>query len=135
MMTESDILHARILIVDDTKVNVQLMERILAMAGYTSVQSTSDPQEVCLLHREHRYDLIVLDLVMPGMDGFQVMQALQQMETGALLPVLVLSAQPEHKRRALAAGARDFLGKPFQLPEFQACVHKMLAANSAKMTD
>ena len=135
MMTESDILHAKILIVDDTKVNVQLMERILAMAGYTSVQSTSDPQQVCLLHREHCYDLIVLDLVMPGMDGFQVMQALQQMEAGVSLPVLVLSAQPEHKRRALAAGAGDFLGKPFQLPEFQACVRKMLAPKSAKLTD
>ena len=68
-----DILGARILIVDDQEANVQLLEGVLGEAGYTCVTSTMDPQQVCALHRENHYDLILLDLQMPGMDGFAVM--------------------------------------------------------------
>ncbi len=126
MMTTTDILNAKILIVDDTAANVRLMERILAMAGYTSVHSTTDPNEVCILHRKNLYDLIVLDLLMPGLDGFQVMEALKEIEPGNYLPVLALTAQPDHKQRALEAGAKNFLGKPFQFAEFTALVNHML---------
>ena len=72
MIATTEILNAKILIVDDAAANVLLMERLLAMADYTSVHATSDPNEVCILHRKNLYDLIVLDLVMPGLDGFQV---------------------------------------------------------------
>ena len=126
MRNASDILHGKILIVDDLEANVQLLVRTLAAAGYTSVAATTRPFEVCELHRRHRYDLILLDLQMPGMDGFEVMEGLREIEPDGYLPVLVITAQPEHKMRALQAGARDFVSKPFDLAEVLARVHNML---------
>jgi PAS domain S-box-containing protein len=123
---DSDILNASILIVDDQEVNVSLLAQMLQDAGYTSVASTMDPQEVCALHRKNRYDLILLDLQMPGMDGFQVMEALKTNDADAYLPVLVITAQPGHKLRALQAGAKDFVSKPFDLVEVRTRIHNML---------
>lgn len=99
---------------------------MLVSAGYTSVASTMDPFEVCELHRTQRYDIILLDLLMPGMDGFQVMEGLNEIEPDGYLPVLVITAQPGHKLRALQAGAKDFISKPFELSEVLARVHNML---------
>ena len=76
-----------------------------------------DPREVCELHRQNRYDLILLDLQMPGMDGFEVMEGLKEIETDGYLPVLVITAAPGHKLRALQAGAKDFISKPFDMAE------------------
>ncbi len=126
MLSSSDILHGKILIVDDLEANIQLLTLMLRGAGYTSVASTTDPLEVCELHRKDRYDLILLDLQMPGMDGFQVMEGLKEIETEGYLPVLVLTAQPNHMVRALKAGAKDFVGKPFDLAEVLIRVHNML---------
>jgi len=126
MISSSDILHGKILIVDDLEANILLLERMLVSAGYTSVASTIDPLEVCELHRKNRYDLILLDLQMPGMDGFQVMEGLKEIEPDGYLPVLVITAQPGHKLHALQAGAKDFIGKPFELAEVQARVRNML---------
>lgn len=126
MITSSDILHAKILIVDDEKANVLLLERILRSAGYVSISSTMDPHDVCELHGQHRYDLILLDLAMPGMDGFQVMESLKKNEPDSYLPVLVITAKPEHKLRALKVGAKDFISKPFELAEVLVRVHNML---------
>ena len=126
MIAESDILNARVLIVDDQEVNVSLLEQTLREVGYTGVESTMIPQEVCALHRKNRYDLILLDLQMPGMDGFQVMEGLKTNEADAYLPVLVITAQPGHKLRALQAGARDFISKPFDLVEVKTRIHNML---------
>ena len=126
MVNSVDILNARILVVDDQQVNVLLLERMLRAAGYASVESTTDPTGVCELHRKRRYDLILLDLQMPGMDGFQVMESLKEIEAGGTLPVLVLTAQPDHKLRALQAGAKDFVSKPFDLAEVLVRVHNML---------
>ena len=103
-----DILGARILIVDDQESNVRLLSRLLAEAGYTRVESTQDPTVVSTLHRRNAYDLILLDLQMPAMDGFSVMEALKTNEQEHYLPVIVLTAQPGHKLRALQAGAKDF---------------------------
>src|SRR4029077_12866260 len=97
MVSASDILGASILIVDDQEANVSLLERTLGGAGYTSVTSTTDPREVCALQRKNRYCLILLDLQMPGMDGFQVLEGLKDIEKDAYVPVLVLTAQPGHK--------------------------------------
>jgi len=126
MIVPPDILNASILIVDDQEVNVSLLEQMLREAGYGRVASTMDPHEVCALHRQNRYDLILLDLQMPGMDGFQVMEALKTNDAQGYLPVLVITAQPGHKLRALQAGARDFISKPFDLVEVKARIRNML---------
>src|SRR5471030_1654831 len=126
MISVSDIFDGKILIVDDQRANVLLLEQMLRGAGYLSVTSTMDPGEVCGSHRRNRYDLILLDLMMPGMDGFQVMEGLKEIETDAYLPVLVITAEPEHKLRALKAGAKDFISKPFDLGEVSIRVHNML---------
>jgi PAS domain S-box-containing protein len=125
-MSLPDILGASILIVDDQEPNVSLLEQTLSEAGYTSVSSTMNPAEVCALHRKSRYDLILLDLQMPGMDGFQVMAGLKTNVADGYLPVIVLTAQPGHKLRALQAGAKDFISKPFDLVEVKTRIHNML---------
>ncbi|MBL0142996.1 MAG: response regulator [Betaproteobacteria bacterium] len=125
-VTDSDILDASVLIVDDQEANVSLLENMLRQAGYTRVTSTMNPQEVCALHRKNRYDLILLDLQMPVMDGFQVMEGLKTNDRDSYLPVLVITAQPGHKLRALQAGAKDFISKPFDLVEVKTRIHNML---------
>jgi serine phosphatase RsbU (regulator of sigma subunit) len=126
MIGPAGILNARILVVDDQESNVRLLEGMLRIAGYASVESTTNPNEVCDLHRKNRYSLILLDLQMPGMDGFQVMEGLKAIEEDGYLPVLVLTAQPAHKLRALEAGAKDFVSKPFDLAELRARVRNIL---------
>src|SRR5471030_880841 len=125
-VSASDILNANILIVDDQEVNVSLFEQLLHDAGYACVASTMNPHEVCALHRKNRYDLILLDLQMPGMDGFQVMEGLKTNDADGYLPVLVITAQPGHKLRALQAGAKDFISKPFDLVEVKTRIHNLL---------
>jgi PAS domain S-box-containing protein len=126
MISEQEILNASILIVDDQETNVQLLGEMLRDAGYTCIASTNDPYQVCALHQKDRYDLILLDLQMPGMDGFEVIEGLKEIEKDGYLPVLVITAQPGHKLRALAAGAKDFISKPFDLVEVQTRIHNML---------
>jgi serine phosphatase RsbU (regulator of sigma subunit) len=126
MITGAHILGAKILVVDDKEANVRLIEGMLRIAGYTAVSSTTNPNEVCELHETNRYSLILLDLQMPGMDGFQVMEGLKKIEADGYLPVLVITAQPDHKLRALEAGAKDFVSKPFDLAELRARVHNIL---------
>ena len=126
MVSFSDILLGKVLIVDDKRENVLLLEQMLHGAGYASIASTLDSREVCSLHLKNRYDLILLDLQMPGMDGFQVMEGLKAIELGGSLPVLVITAQPDHKLRALRAGAMGFVGKPFELAEVLIRVHNLL---------
>jgi serine phosphatase RsbU (regulator of sigma subunit) len=122
----ADILSAKILVVDDQEANVRLLEGMLRVAGYTSVESTMNPNAVCELYRQNRHSLILLDLQMPGMDGFQVMQGLQDIEGDGYLPILVITAQPGHKLHALEAGAKDFVNKPFDMAELRARVHNIL---------
>jgi PAS domain S-box-containing protein len=126
MVSARDILNASILVVDDQEVNVSLLEQLLRETGYACVASTMNPHEVCALHRKNRYDLILLDLQMPGMDGFQVMEGLKTNDADGYLPVLVITAQPGHKLRALQAGAKDFISKPFDLVEVKTRIHNML---------
>jgi two-component system cell cycle response regulator len=109
MPSRDEILHAKILVVDDSADNVDLMLEILREAGYTNVASTMLPEQVCPMHRQQCYDLILLDLQMPGLNGFQVMKGLKEIEQGGYLPVLALTAQPSFKIAALEAGARDFI--------------------------
>jgi len=126
MINEQEILNGSILIVDDKQSNVELLRAVLCDAGYACIASTNDPYDVCELHRQNRYDLILLDLLMPGMDGFQVMEGLKEIETNDYLPVLAITAQPDHKLRAFAFGAKDFITKPFDVVEVRARIHNML---------
>jgi PAS domain S-box-containing protein len=126
MIAEADILAARVLIVDDQLANVQLLEELLQGAGYLHVSSCMDPTLVCDLHRNQKFDLILLDLQMPVMDGFALMECLKTNEVDAYLPVIVLTAQPGHRLRALQAGARDFISKPFDLVEVKTRIRNML---------
>jgi CheY-like chemotaxis protein len=126
MIPAHDILGARILVVDDQDANVRLLTRLLSEAGYTQVTSAMDPTTVCALHRRNDYDLILLDLQMPTMDGFGVMEGLKTNPRDGTLPVIVLTAQPGHKLRALQSGARDFISKPFDLVEVKTRIHHML---------
>jgi len=126
MPNNAEILNASILIVDDQEANVRLLEQMLQEAGYRRVTSTMDPHAVCALHRANHYDLILLDLQMPGMDGFEVMAGLKEIEPDGYLPILVITAQPGHKLRALAYGAKDFIAKPFDLVEVKTRIHNML---------
>jgi serine phosphatase RsbU (regulator of sigma subunit) len=126
VVTSGDILSAKILIVDDKPDNVLLLEGMLRIAGYKCVESTTDPTQVCDLYRRNRYNLILLDLQMPVMDGFEVMQGLTEIEGDGYLPVLVLTAQPAQKLRALQAGAKDFVSKPFEMAELRARVSNIL---------
>lgn len=126
MITISEVLKANILIVDDRESNIALLVQMLSEAGYTSVASTMKPQEVCSLQRENHYDLILLDLLMPGMDGFQVMESLKKTHTDGYLPILVITAEQGHKLRALQAGAKDFISTPFDLVEIKTRIHNIL---------
>ncbi|NYE62043.1 diguanylate cyclase (GGDEF)-like protein/PAS domain S-box-containing protein [Duganella sp. 1224] len=126
MISQTDIQHARILIVDDQPVNVELLEYLLTSTGYKDVRSTTDPRVVAGWHQEHRFDLIILDLQMPGMSGFEVMDALKPLEPDGWLPVLVVTAQPDHKLRAFETGARDFISKPFDPIETLTRIRNML---------
>jgi PAS domain S-box-containing protein len=126
MISNLEIFQAQILIVDDQLANVKLLERLLADTGYLHVSSTMNPLEVCALHRKNNYDLILLDLQMPGMDGFQVMAGLNTNINESYLPVIVLTAQPGHKLQALQSGAKDFISKPFDLIEVKTRIHNML---------
>ncbi len=126
MISNTEILNARILIVDDQEANVKLLEQLLSQAGYTHVSSSMLPEEVCALHRKNPFDLILLDLQMPKMDGFQVMEGLKTNDADGYLPVIVLTAQPGHKLHALEAGAKDFISKPFDLIEVKTRIRNML---------
>lgn len=126
MLTAADIRNASILIVDDKESNVLLLERMLSNAGYLSIASTTTSHLVDEMHRNHQYDLILLDLQMPGMDGFEVMERLKAIEPDGYLPVLVITAQPQLKLRALQAGAKDFISKPFELPEVLTRIQNMI---------
>ncbi|MGZ3236292.1 MAG: HD domain-containing phosphohydrolase [Burkholderiaceae bacterium] len=126
MPTLYEIQNAKILIVDDQEANVKLLEHILTSSGYTTVTSTMDSRQVFDLYRQYRYDLIVLDLNMPYMNGFEVMESLKGIEKEGYLPVLVITAEPEKKLRALEIGARDFVSKPFDHVEVLTRIRNML---------
>jgi PAS domain S-box-containing protein len=126
MLEATEILAARILIVDDQDANVQLLEQLLEETGYHHVSASTTPEAVAALHQKNAYDLILLDLNMPVMNGFEVMQALGSDCKEEYLPVIALTADPSHKLRALQAGAKDFISKPFDLIEVKTRIHNML---------
>jgi diguanylate cyclase (GGDEF)-like protein len=126
MISQSAIHSARILLVDDLFANVKVLEYMLSDAGYTNVSSTMDSREVLELHRTNRYDLIVLDLNMPFMNGFDVLEGLRLVESEGYLPVLAVTAEPTYELRALESGAKDFVSKPFNHIEVLTRIRNLL---------
>jgi putative two-component system response regulator len=119
----------RILVVDDEPNNVLLLTGILERAGYTRVQSTTDPTEIVGMFAREPADLVLLDLHMPEIDGLELMRRLGPLtDNGTRVPLLVLTADrsEETKREALACGARDFLGKPYNQTELLLRVKNLL---------
>ena len=129
MFDEKDILDANILIVDDIEANVLLLEQMLNETGYQQVSSTMDPYAVVDLHRTNNYDLILLDLQMPGMNGFQIMAELSLNKVNDYLSILVITAQIEQKWLSLAAGAKGFIGIPFDIVEIDTRIRNLLTQN------
>ena len=128
MIDASDILKANILIVDHQQADISLLESALRDAGFLSIASTMNSLEVCELHRKNRYNLILLDLKMSDTDGFHVLEQLKAMGTDGYLSVLVFSAHPSQKLRALQAGAKDFVAKPVDLAEVLLRVRNLIEA-------
>jgi len=119
-MPNSIISKARVLLVDDEISNVRLLERILEMIGCDKVWSTNDPREAMPLYLEYNPDIVLLDLHMPHLDGFALMEQLKSaIPADVYLPILVLTADitMDTKRRALAAGAKDLVTKPIDHSE------------------
>ncbi len=119
----------QILIVDDQPVNILLLEVLLKQAGYTNLHSTTDPHQALPLYTALQPDLILLDLHMPSLDGFAVLEQLcAASPDGSELPVLVVTADitPQARHRALALGARDVLTKPFQSTELLLRIQDLL---------
>jgi CheY-like chemotaxis protein len=128
MPPSTDASGPRILIVDDQRSNVRLLEQTLRRAGYAEVMSTVEPRDVAALHVQNHYDLILLDLQMPELNGIEVMAELQKVREANPVTILVLSADATQSAAALEAGAESFLGKPFRLPDVVERVGMMLSA-------
>lgn len=130
MPQPSEAASPRILIVDDQQSNLRLLEHTLRRAGFVEVTSTLEPRDVATMHLEHRYDLILLDLQMPEMTGFQVMAQLQKVRASNPVTILVLSADATQTKTALEEGADGFMGKPFRLPDVVERIQSMLKIQS-----
>ena len=126
MLPATEASMAKILIVDDQKSNIRLLEQTLKRAGYADVVSTTEPRTVAALHQEHHFDLMLLDLQMPELNGLEVMQQLQEARRANPVSILVLSADSTQMPAVFEAGADSFLGKPFRLPEVVERVQLML---------
>ena len=133
-MTDEEYGEFKILVVDDEPVNVEVLEDILEIAGYNHVISTTDPYEAVRLYGERGFDLVLLDLFMPGMDGFEVLEKFKETKCDPPVPVLVLTALRDRETRlkALRRGARDFIAKPFDHQEVLARIHNLLEVRLAQ---
>jgi putative two-component system response regulator len=120
--------NARLLVVDDEETNVRMLTRMLEQAGYEHMASTQDPREVRSLYIRHRPDLILLDLHMPHLDGYEVMQQLSQVVETTYLPIVVITGDldPDARQKALTMGAKDFVSKPFDPLELQLRIRTLL---------
>lgn len=126
MLQTTEVSAAKILIVDDQKSNIRLLEQTLKRAGFADVVSTTEPRAVAALHQEHHFDLMLLDLQMPELNGLEVMQQLQEARRSNPVSILVLSADSTQMPAVFEAGADSFLGKPFRLPDVVERVQLML---------
>src|SRR4051812_23828612 len=129
MLADSDIHACSILAIDDEPANVELVKRVLGRAGFTSIATATDPSEGIALFRRLRPHVVLLDLRMPGLDGFSVLGTLAPdlQETGSAVLVLTGEGDPSNKLKALKLGAHDYIGKPFEPHELTARVRNACA--------
>ena len=123
--------QARIFVIDDEPVNLKLIDKLLGGQGYGQLVLIQDPRETLAHYQEARPDLILLDINMPYMDGYQLMQQLMALDDPLLPPIVILTAQLGHLVKALTLGARDFVGKPFDRDELLMRVRNLLDAQLA----
>ncbi|HEC28514.1 MAG TPA: response regulator [Gammaproteobacteria bacterium] len=123
-----DTIQANILIVDDQEMNVKLLDKILRQSGFTNITCTSDSRQVEQLYLENDFDLVLLDIRMPHLDGFEIIEKLDSIEKDSYVPILVLTAQNDQqtKLNALKLGAKDFLTKPFDQTEVMLRINNLL---------
>ena len=128
MITTEQIQKGNILIIDDEPANVMVLEETLSQAGFTSIKSITDPRKALETYNSFEPDLMLLDLNMPHLDGFQVMEQIKEADARSKIPIMVLTAQADQatRLRALDAGARDFLTKPFDILEVSLRIQNML---------
>ena len=128
MISEKMILNARILIIDDNQANVDLLEAIISTAGYTSVLAITDSREAQNIYKAYQPHLVLLDINMPYLDGYEVMELFKKIDQDSYIPILVLTALQDDMTRikALASGAQDFLTKPFNKLEALTRINNML---------
>ena len=131
MISKNQCQNATILIVDDQMTNVMLLESILQSAGYKHVHSTTDSTEFAKMFQELKPDLVLLDIRMPQLDGFQVMGQLKVINKQPYLAILVLTSEEDRdtRLRALESGAKDFLNKPFDKIEVLMRIRNLLEAS------
>jgi len=128
IIKKEDVKKAKILVVDDNSANIDLLSKILLKDGYENIYSTTNPLEVQSLYVEHKFSLIILDLNMPNLDGFQVMRILKENFPDVWIPIIIVTAQNDQpsKIRSLSLGARDFLTKPIDRLEVINTVYNII---------
>ncbi len=128
MISEEQFYRAKILIVDDEPANIRVLERLLNSKGYTCIESITDPREAVAGYQKFQPDLVILDLNMPHLNGFQILEQFNNLDQEYHVPVMVLTAQIDKnsKLKALELGARDFLSKPFDLVELSMRIRNLL---------
>ena len=133
-MPPDNLYAAPLLIVDDERANCLLLKKVFEKQGFETVITTTDPTETAALYRQHHPGIVLLDINMPQMDGFEVLSQLQTQEGEALAPIVILSAQGDQETRvqALQQGARDYVSKPFNQVELITRVENMLALQVAE---
>jgi diguanylate cyclase (GGDEF)-like protein len=126
MIKPDNLEEARILIVDDCEDAATMLAELLTLRRYRTIHTTTDAATVCDLHTLNNYDLILLDMHMPGTSGMSVMQQLRKMFPDSFLPVIVITGNNDLRLAALEAGAYDFVTKPFDFEEIDVRIRNML---------
>jgi len=128
MIPITQVQASRILIIDDIAANVQMLEQMLEQLDYKNVKSITDPRLAADTFSEFKPDLVILDIMMPHMDGFEVMRQIKALEPRTTVPILVLTALSDQatRLRALESGGSDFLTKPFDIMEVSLRIRNQL---------
>jgi putative two-component system response regulator len=128
MITAEQIRTAKILIIDDEPANVMVLEETLKQSGQTSIQSITDPRQALETYKIFQPDLVLLDLNMPHLNGFEVLAQIKEADPENNVPIMILTAQIDQGTRlqALDSGVRDFLTKPFDILEVSLRIRTML---------